>query len=99
MMFKVNKLDLNKLGTDINKLADNYVETIKSIEVTIKEIDTLLLWDGIDEKSYMERIDEKYIPTLKKIETELYDYADYLVKTSEAYVSVESYLGNKEIDI
>lgn len=95
----VTPVNLKDLGNKLKILSSNYDEKIVEIDKVFKEIETLLLWSGEDEDSYMSKIDERYITTLKKIGIELNDYSDYLIKTSNAYNAIEEYFNEREIEI
>lgn len=100
-MARINVMpqDLKDLGNKLIKLSSDYDDTIIEIDKVFKEIDSLLLWDGEDEESYIDKIDERYMETLKKIGIELYDYGDFLVKTSDGYASLENYFKEREVEV
>lgn len=96
---KVNPSELNDLGNKLKLLSNDYDEKIDMIEKTFREIDSFILWDGSDEKSYIAKIESRYILSLKKIGVELKDYSDFLIKTSKAYEIIENYFNEKEVEI
>lgn len=100
-MTKINVIPLNlkDLGNKLKVLSENYDEKMLEIDKVFKEIDSLLLWSGEDEDSYMSKISERYMETLKKIGVELADYSDYLIKTSNAYSTIEEYFNEREVEI
>lgn len=95
----VTPSDLRDLGKKLKALSSEYDEKITDIDKAIKEINSLLLWDGEDEESYMLKIEERYMDALKKIGVELSDYGDFLIKTSSAYDTIEAYYMEKELEI
>lgn len=95
----VTPIELKSLCTELNGLNERYRTSITNIKNNFNDINELRIWDGIDEKAYITKANDRYINTLDKIDILLEDYINYLDKTAISYASVEEFLYDKEIDV